>query len=81
MSWLVAPQVDVLGRVGPHRVAELADERLGRVPDGAAVVCDARRVEEIGAARLPDPQGGVRRDEADCDAGLREGLLCIEHPL
>ena len=74
-------QVDVLGRVGPHRSPELADERLGRVPDGAAVICDARSVEEIGTARLADPRGGVRRDEADCDARLRQGVLRIEHPL
>ena len=74
-------QVHVLGRVGPDRSSELADERLGRVPDCAAVVCDARRVEAIGTARLPDPRGRVRRDEADCDARLRKGVLRIEHSL
>ena len=74
-------QVDVVGSVVAGCSAELADERLRRVPDRAAVAREALRVVELGAARLADPSGGFLRDEAECSACLREGALRVEHPL
>ena len=70
-------EMDVLRRLVAERVAELADERLRRVPDRAAVVREAHRVVELGTARLSDPSGGVLRDEADRGARFREGVFLV----
>ena len=75
MSWLVAPEMDVVGCFAADRGAELADERLCRVPDRSALVAEASRVVELGAARAlrseqrrPPGRGRPRRTPARAPA-------------
>ena len=74
-------QMDVVGSLVADGRAELADERLRRVPDPAAVGGETGGVVELGAARISDASGCVLRDDAECGASLREGAFRIEHPL
>ena len=80
MSWLVAPRCTYSAASAPTAVrSSRTSGSAGSRLRGRRLRCAPRRSDRH--SRFTDPRGGVRRNEADCDARLRKGVLRIEHSL
>ena len=72
-------EVDGIGSPLAGRVAERADERLGRIAHGAPFLHESPRVVEVDATHIRDLRGGLLRDETDGGARRRERAFRFEH--